>query len=256
MTEVTWLTAFIDLPSSVHAAGSAFWAEVAGATVSPARGDDGEFASLLPVGGDPHLAVQRVGGGSARGHLDVHVAPGDVPAAAAYASQLGAVEVARPSNDAYVVLRSPGGVTHCLVDHVQARVAPSPEWPGGHLSVVDQVCLDVPAGRFDEEVRYWEQLTGWERSRAPMAAFQGFERPARIPLRILVQAVGSDAAGMHLDLAVTDRAAETARHQQLGARVEAERDWWTVLRAPSGESYCLTDRRPRDAQEQTTEQTR
>ena len=48
----------------------------------------------------------------------------------------------------------------------------------------------------------------------------------------------------HPDFAVADRAAETARHVALGAELERELDWWTVLRAPDGLAYCLTDRDP------------
>ena len=246
--EVTWLTAFIDLPASAHRAGTEFWRSVTGSAVSPARGEDGEFASLLPDDGDPHVALQRVGRHETTCHLDVHVAPGDIAAAVDRAVALGAAEVTRPPGDEYVVLRSPAGVTHCVVDHVQSTVAPSPRWPGGHHAVVDQVCLDVPADRFDAELDYWAALTGWVRSPAPLPEFAGLERPAGIPLRILVQATGSPRAGMHLDLAVTDRAAETARHVALGASVEGTHEGWTVLRAPSGEPYCLTDRTPVDAQ--------
>ena len=247
MSRVTWLTAFIDLPASVHESGSRFWSAAAGAGISPARGDDGEFASLLPDGGDPHVALQRVGGGEPRGHLDVHVAPGAVGAGVDEAVALGAEVIARPEEGAYAVLRSPGGIIHCIVDHVRAGVAPSPRWPGSHLAVIDQVCLDVPAAAFDAEVDYWAGLTGWPRSWAPMPEFAGLERPAQIPLRILVQSCGTDRAGLHLDLAVTDRAAETQRLAALGATVQSVHEWWTVLRSPSGELFCLTDRRPQDA---------
>ncbi|HMO12270.1 MAG TPA: VOC family protein [Actinotalea sp.] len=52
----------------------------------------------------------------------------------------------------------------------------------------------------------------------------------------------------HLDLSCTDRAAETARHVGLGAVVVGEGARWTVLLAPDGRRYCITDRFPDAAQ--------
>ena len=36
-----WVSAFLDLAPESHAAGLAFWRDVSGWTVSPARGDTG-----------------------------------------------------------------------------------------------------------------------------------------------------------------------------------------------------------------------
>ena len=55
MIRVVWLTAFLDLPPDVHGAGSRFWSGVTGYAVSPARGDEAEFTTLLPPRGDPFL---------------------------------------------------------------------------------------------------------------------------------------------------------------------------------------------------------
>jgi glyoxalase superfamily protein len=44
---------------------------------------------------------------------------------------------------------------------------------------------------------------------------------------------------MHLDLATTDHAAETARLVGLGARVLWEADGWTTLADPEGNEFCL-----------------
>ena len=49
---------------------------------------------------------------------------------------------------------------------------------------------------------------------------------------------------MHLDLAVSDRDAETARHLGLGASLVGVHSHWTVLCDPTGLAYCLTDRNP------------
>ena len=109
MTTVSWVTAFLDLPPDVHEAGTRFWAAVTGYAVSPSRGDDAEFRTLLPPVGDPYLKIQRTGagGGEVTGpevHLDLHVT--SIARSAARAEGLGA-EIVHRSEHGYVVLRSP-----------------------------------------------------------------------------------------------------------------------------------------------------
>ncbi|MGZ6764384.1 MAG: VOC family protein [Nocardioides sp.] len=237
-----WLTAFLDLPSRTFERDVVFWARVTGYGLSSPRGDREEFATLVPPAGDDFLRVQRLGDGPARIHLDLHVT--DPRAEADRAVALGASEVA---DQGYVVLTSPGGLTFCFVRQ-PARTRPAPaRWPGGHRSLVDQVCLDLPARVADAEVAFWQALTGWELKRSPVSAgFRRLERPDGIPLRILLQELGEDDGPVraHLDLATDDRGAETARHEALGARVLARHDRWTVLADPAGTAYCITDRDP------------
>ena len=73
---VRWLTAFLDRPEPAAAAAEAFWTTVTGTTVSPRRGDRGQFATLLPAAGDPFLRTQTVCADNGGGHLDVHSPPG------------------------------------------------------------------------------------------------------------------------------------------------------------------------------------
>jgi hypothetical protein len=65
-------------------------------------------------------------------------------------------------------------------------------------------------------------------------------------LQILLQRLGDDAGPVraHLDLATSDRGAETARHKALGAEVLDVRESWTVLADPAGSPYCITGRTP------------
>ena len=76
--------------------------------------------------------------------------------------------------------------------------------------------------------------------------FRPLVRPSGMPLRLMVQAVGDERqpAAAHLDLACDDRAAETRRHVDLGARVRDVTGRFTVLLDPTGSAYCITDRDP------------
>jgi hypothetical protein len=219
----SWITAFLDVPASRHAVVGTFWCAVTGSVLSPSRGASGEFATLLPPDGDPYLRLQRIDSGVAGVHLDLH-------------------DVDQPWQPA----RSPGGLPYCRNDG-ETGVRPLPRiWAGGQTSLVDQVCLDVPAPRYDEECAFWAAETGWELREGSRPEFRSLVRPDEMPLRVLLQR-RDDAEGpvrAHLDIATTDRAAETDRHRELGARVEATRNSWTVLRDPGGTPYCITDRDP------------
>ena len=227
---VRWVTGFLDTPSRV---AEPFWQAVTGSGCSARRGSGGQFATLVPAVGDAYLRVQVVGDGPARAHLDLHV--DDVPGQAQRAVALGAALV--HAEDGLVVLRSPAGLAFCLVVWSGEAVRP----PGGR-SLVDQMCLDVPVGVFDAEADFWAALTGWPRRVGSRPEFDALVRPEAVPLRLLLQRVGGGPAGMHLDLACADRAAEVARHERWGARVVAVRERWTTLRDPAGRVYCVTDR--------------
>ena len=104
----------------------------------------------MPPAGDDFLRVQRLEQGPSRIHLDLHVT--DAGAAAERAVALGARVVDRPEQG-YVVLESPGGFTFCFVHHPASRRPRPTAWPGGHTSLVDQVCLDIPAATARRGVR-------------------------------------------------------------------------------------------------------
>lgn len=242
-----WLSAFLDFAADDHALGVPFWSAVTGYAVSPPRGAHDEFATLVPPDGDDYLRVQRLGRGPTRIHLDLHVE--DVGAATASAEALGASVVARP-DPGYVVLRSPGGLTFCLVRHRASRIPRSAAWPGVRRSRVYQVCLDVPPGSYDAEGGFWAGLVGGTveplRTRGEFAWLRG---PRQLALDVLLQRLETTGptaeVAAHLDLGTTDRDAEVARHVALGARSRVVEEFWTVLTDPAGMVYCVTDRDPR-----------
>ena len=217
-----WLTAFVDLPADEYDAGVEFWAGVTGYSVSPSRGEHDEFATLLPPEGDAFLRVQRVDDGPGGVHLDVHL-PG------------------RP----FEVRQSPGGLAYCEVSEALGRRPPSATWPGGHWSIVDQVCLDIAPGAYERECEFWSDLTGLElRDSSYFEEFRTLDRPPDQPLRLLLQRVGDDRPRVtaHLDVFTSDREAETRRHEALGASVLRRHPHFTVLTDPTGAAYCITPR--------------
>ena len=137
-------------------------------------------------------------------------------------------------------MRSPGGFTFCqtLLDGAPALVRDG-------STILDQVCLDIPSSSWDAEVAFWRDLTGRELQEATAPGFARLVAPdqPRILLQRLDEPDGPVRA--HPDLATADRAADTDRHVRLGAHVVGVHAYWTVLTAPGGQVYCLTDRDPR-----------
>ncbi len=237
---IEWLTAFIDQPTSVADVSTRFWLEVTDSQLSARRGSNGEFATLIPSNGDPYLRVQRTDGTEPEIHLDLHV--DDATGAHAKAERLGARTV---DTSVVIVMTSPGGVRFCLVSPHGEADTPSAPFPTGGL--VDQVCIDIPGPLMETEAHFWAELTGWERRHGSRDEFDYLVRPARIPIRLLLQRLGDDAgdASAHLDLACGDHVEEATRvHEALGATTIDVRERWTVMQDPAGMTYCLTSRDP------------
>jgi len=242
--EVRWLTALLDTAEEQAEVAESFWSRVTGYHPSARRGARGEFASLLPADGDPHLKVQTVVQSSPGGlHLDVHA--DDVRGLAAHAEELGAT--ASYLDDGYVVCGSPGGMTFCVVDHPASRPAAPATWPGGR-SKVDQVCLDIPPSQWEPECRFWADLTGWELvDQDPDDEFRRLRRPENLSIQLLLQRLDDEQSVVtgHLDLGTDDYLAEAERHLVLGATEVRRTPHWVTLLDPTGRAYCVT-RHPLD----------
>ena len=244
-TPVRWVSAFLDVTPDVLDAEVAFWSTVTGSELGAPFGDHSEFLPMASPGGDPCLWLQRIDEGAAGCHVDLYV--DDVTVVADHAIGLGATQTS--VGEGLVVLRSPGLLPFCLVAYRGQSVRPEPVGPPGAQAVVDQVCLDIPERRYDDECEFWATLTGWtHRPAEGDDEFSRLVRPAQIPYAFLLQRLDDDqpAVTAHLDLACEDRDAVVARHEECGADVVRRTTEWTVLRDPAGIAYCATTRRPEE----------
>ena len=248
---VRWLTVFLDFPADTFGAGVAFWREVTGSGLSPSRGTDGEFATLLPPSGDAYLRVQRVLEGPGGCHLDLHLDTSveSLAKAAGRAQSLGAR--VRHAEAGLIIADSPGGFTFCLVSWDGESAVPGPLATNGGVSRVDTLCLDVPSAEFKRECAFWSALTGWEQWPARVPGFIYLQRPPGLAAQLLLQRLERAAPGQrvagHVDLGCADEHA-LSLHVGLGARVVGAHPYWTVLADPAGREYCLVDREPDDGQ--------
>ena len=229
-----WIQIFLDTPAADFEDAVDFWSAVTGWLPSARRGEDGQFLTLLPPAGPAYVKMQAV---DRRAGIHLDLDSTDRPASIDLARSLGAT-TAGTYHDVEV-MRSPGGFTFCqtLLDGDTTLVRDG-------STILDQVCLDIPGEAWDEELAFWRDLTGrsFEWGLRPEFAFLGRDGHPRILLQRLDEADGPVRA--HPDLATGDRVADTAAHVVLGARLVAEHERWSVLTAPGGQVYCLTDRDP------------
>ena len=221
-----WVTAFLDSPADDWDASREFWTAVTGYRLSAARGEHGDFQTLLPPEGDAYLRVQRLHEGAPRIHLDLHVP--DLRESADRAVALGAVEVAAQG---HIVMASPGGLPFCFVAAGESRRPAAATWtaPGGatHRSRVDQVALDIPAEHWPAEVAFWAALTGWPARERSDSEFAPLHRPTGQPIRLLPQRLG-DRPGRCA--ATWTCRAPTERPRRRATSVWAP-SWWARERA-------------------------
>lgn len=229
-----WIHLFLDVRREDAASEREFWAAATGWTLSPPRGENGQFVTMIPDHGSPWLKLQTVDGASGL-HLDLDAE--DREAAVALSTALGATHAW--TYEGVPVMRSPGGFLFChTLAMEQEHVAPRDA-----SSVLDQVCLDVPPSRWEDECAFWAALTGRMLRQGALTQFRNLTGAG---MRILLQRLEDEqpAVTAHPDFATRDRAAETDRHAGLGARVRGVHEFWTVLESPAGQVYCLTDRDP------------
>lgn len=241
---IRWVTGFFDFPALKFPAARDFWLGVTGYALSPPRGPRGDFATLVPGGGDAYLRVQRTYDAPAGCHLDFHTA--DWAGLAARAARLGARQV--HGEDGLAVFRSPGGLPFCVSgeDGGPGR-PPAVRWPGGSVSRVDQFCLDIPADIYDAECGFWADLAGREPRDGSLPEFRRLALGTGMPLRLLLQRTGDPlgtTARAHPDLACAGTWAEVARHEGLGATRSHDGNGWVTMRDPAGLAYCITRRDP------------
>lgn len=237
-----WLWVFLEHDGRA-AEADAWWADRLRCTMSPRRGESGQFATFLPAEGDPWVKTQTVNvlGPGAGTHLDLDVA--DPQSAAALAVRLGARVTGGSGGSGYVSLLSPGGYPFCMTT---ASRGPTQVLQGEVPDLLDQLCLDLPEERVDAELGFWEALTGWQWVQSEVAEYGYFRRPEGMPLRILTQRLGERQGPVrgHVDLACRSVPQTRADHLAARARLVADRGFWSHLRDPWGRDYCLTGRWP------------
>jgi predicted enzyme related to lactoylglutathione lyase len=246
-----WMHVFVDVPPAAASTTRAFWSRALGWQTGPQWAQHPEFRSLIPDAGDRYVHVQEIDG-DPRVHLDVVVDDLDI----ARDTLLDQGAEAAPRTAEWQVMRSPGGFPFCLCRKPAVGRRPPATRHNGHRSRLVQVCIDAPADRFEREVAFWQEATGWDYHPSPhnpeLADLRG---PATAPLRLLMQRLGADDPGTttraHIDLGSDDLDAEADRLVSFGARkvgpgkgyVDRTRGW-VLMADPAGLPFCVTSKPP------------
>lgn len=258
---IRWLWAFVDRPLDRFDAAAGFWSAVTDTTLSPRRGPQREFGTLLPRDADACLKLQGVhsDGGA---HLDIDV--DDVDAATHAAVEEHGATLVRRDGVGLSVMRTPAGQPFCLtrweghrrrpavVEIVaQPGLQPQPQ-PEAQAeadgtrprSRVDQICFDISPEQFEREAAFWGAFLSWGCTTAKGSEFARVAVPDELPVRILLQRRRTPAPpSAHIDVACgADVARIRAYHESLGASWVATGACWQVMRDPAGGLYCLTER--------------
>lgn len=253
------VTVFVDVARPDAEQAARFWAAVTGGTLSPWR-EGGTFVTVIPAAGPDHLRVQAVDLVRSGVHLDLHVDNTD--ALATRAVTLGAT-LLDGSRGSLRVLHSPGGLPFCAVrplaapgpvdsDATDSDVAGAVVAGSVGRAVVDQVAIDIPAAWYGVEVEFWAALLDRAATTSavrPEFAILGLP-PGQPIRRVLLQRLDEESGRVraHLDLAAGPgpgrRRTTVESHLAAGARHLGEEEFWSVMQAPGGTTYCLTDRDP------------
>src|SRR5262245_61656408 len=108
-----------------------------------------------------------------------------------------------------------------------------------HFSRLSRIVVDVPADAHETEIAFWSGALA-----TPFTQAVRFREYHWAPLpgdgnAMLVQRLGDGPPRLHVDIHTTDRAAEVARLQRLGATVVDDGGQWTIMRDPAGLIFCV-----------------
>jgi predicted enzyme related to lactoylglutathione lyase len=109
-----------------------------------------------------------------------------------------------------------------------------------HRSRINGILIDCNVEDIDAAASFWAEALGRPINRDHPGTRDNYvmleDRPGEIAVQI--QRVGHESR-MHLDIETDDIPAEVARLEKLGATVDKRMERWVVMRAPSGQRFCV-----------------
>jgi len=109
-----------------------------------------------------------------------------------------------------------------------------------HRSRINGILIDCNVDDIEEAARFWAEALGrpvdphHPGTRGDYVMLE--ERPDEIDIQ--VQRVDHESR-VHIDIETDDIPAEVTRLEKLGATVDERRERWVVMRAPSGQRFCI-----------------
>jgi catechol 2,3-dioxygenase-like lactoylglutathione lyase family enzyme len=109
-----------------------------------------------------------------------------------------------------------------------------------HRSRINGILIDCNSEDIDAAARFWADALGRPIQVDHPGTRGNYRMLATPPGEISVQIQRVDhESRIHLDIETDDIPAEVERLQQLGAIIDKQMERWVVMRAPSGQRFCV-----------------
>jgi len=109
-----------------------------------------------------------------------------------------------------------------------------------HRSRINGLLIDCKIDDIDAAARFWAEALGRPVDPSHPGS-RGNYRMLETPpgeLSVQIQRVDHESR-IHLDIETDDIPAEVARLEKLGATIDKQLERWVVMRAPSGQRFCV-----------------
>jgi predicted enzyme related to lactoylglutathione lyase len=109
-----------------------------------------------------------------------------------------------------------------------------------HRSRINGLLIDCNTDNIDAAAKFWAEALG-RRVDPDHPGSRGNYRMLETPkdeLSVQIQRVDHESR-VHLDIETDDIAAEVARLEKLGATIDKRMERWVVMRAPTGQRFCI-----------------
>jgi catechol 2,3-dioxygenase-like lactoylglutathione lyase family enzyme len=109
-----------------------------------------------------------------------------------------------------------------------------------HRSRLNGILIDCNVDDIDAAAQFWAEALGRPVNRDHPGTRGNYVMLADRPDEISVQIQRVDhESRVHIDIETDDIPAEVARLEKLGATVDNRLERWVVMRAPSGQRFCV-----------------
>jgi predicted enzyme related to lactoylglutathione lyase len=109
-----------------------------------------------------------------------------------------------------------------------------------HRSRINGLLIDCRTDDVDEAANFWAEALGRPIDRDHPGTRGKYRTLKTSPGELSVQIQGVDhESRVHIDIETDDIPAEVARLEALGAKIDKRMDRWVVMRAPTGQRFCV-----------------
>lgn len=109
-----------------------------------------------------------------------------------------------------------------------------------HRSRINGLLIDCRTDDIDEAAHFWAQALGRPLDPEHPGSRGRYRMLVTPPgeLSVQIQRVDHESR-VHIDIETDDIPAEVARLEKLGAKVDERKDRWVIMRAPTGQRFCV-----------------